>query len=139
MIDAILSRLERVKRTGRDSWIASCPAHEDHSPSMTLRALEDGRILCRCFAGCPFDSIAAAVGLDWDVWFPEKPIEHAKPLRRPFPAADVLKALSDEVLIVQVLGEDIAHGKAVATDDHARLLVAIERIRESRSAALGEC
>ena len=52
--------------------------------------LEDGRVLVHCFAGCGVSEILGAVGLDFDALFPPKPIDHAPPMRRPFPAADVL-------------------------------------------------
>jgi len=35
-IDHIVSRLERVRRTGPDSWVACCPAHEDRHPSLSV-------------------------------------------------------------------------------------------------------
>ena len=41
------------------SWLCRCPAHDDRSPSLSLRDGEDGRILMRCFAGCdPRDVLA---------------------------------------------------------------------------------
>lgn len=138
MIDAILSRLEKVKRTGRGSWLACCPAHEDRTPSLTLREADDGRILVHCFGGCSFESISSAVGVELDAWFPKKPLEHVRPERRPFPAADVLAALADEVLIVWVLAEDMAQGKPMSEEDRKRLNVAIGRIREAREVALGQ-
>ena len=35
-VDVVLSRLERVRRSG-GSWVARCPAHEDRSPSLSVR------------------------------------------------------------------------------------------------------
>ena len=40
--DALLSRLDSVKRTGPDRWIGRCPAHEDRSPRMAVCELDDG-------------------------------------------------------------------------------------------------
>jgi hypothetical protein len=45
---ALLDHLERVKQTGPGRWIARCPAHEDRSPSLSVRELEDGRLLRLC-------------------------------------------------------------------------------------------
>ncbi|MBI1778821.1 MAG: toprim domain-containing protein [Proteobacteria bacterium] len=39
------------KRTGND-WMARCPAHEDHTPSLSIRDAGDGRVLVHCHAGC---------------------------------------------------------------------------------------
>lgn len=138
MIDAILSRLEKVKRTGHGTWIAACPAHDDKHPSMTLRECEDGRILAHCHGGCSIEQIVSAVGLDWEAWFPEKPLEFAKPERRPFPAADVLAALVDESRIVAVAASNLRNGLTLTDADHERLMIAAERILEARSVSLGE-
>lgn len=46
---------------GRGSW--TCPAHEDRSPSLAVKAGNDGRVLVRCFAGCETPAVVAAVGL----------------------------------------------------------------------------
>jgi hypothetical protein len=51
-----------VKRTGPNNWLACCPAHEDKSPSFTLHANPDGRILANCFSGCSFPDIVRPSG-----------------------------------------------------------------------------
>lgn len=132
--DALLSRLEKVRRTGNGTWVACCPAHADRSPSLTVRELEDERVLVHCFAGCDVESVLGAVGLDFDALFPDKPIEHGKPLRRPFPAADVLEALALESQIVAISAADLARGADV---DRERLRVANARIQLGRDLALG--
>ena len=38
-------------RKSGDGWIARCPAHEDRSPSMSLREVS-GKVLVHCHAGC---------------------------------------------------------------------------------------
>ena len=32
--DTLLSRLDKVKLTGPDKWVARCPAHDDRGPSL---------------------------------------------------------------------------------------------------------
>lgn len=44
-------------------WIACCPAHDDRSPSLSIREGRDGRVLLKCFAGCSTGAIAEALGL----------------------------------------------------------------------------
>jgi putative DNA primase/helicase len=46
------------RRVGR-GWSARCPAHNDHTPSLSINEGNDGRVLVRCFAGC---SQAAVIG-----------------------------------------------------------------------------
>lgn len=133
-VENLLSRLAKVKPTGRGTWLGRCPAHEDGSPSMTVRECDDGRVLVHCFAGCSVYDIVGAVGMELSDLFPPKPIDHAKPIRRPFPAADVLEALSSESLAVLYFAKEVKAGHPI---DHPRLVKAIERIEAGRSLALG--
>jgi len=43
--ERLLAKLEGVRRTRVDRWIARRPAHDDRRPSLAIRELEDGRIL----------------------------------------------------------------------------------------------
>ena len=139
MIEDILSRLEKVRKTGAQNWIACCPSHSDRGPSLTLRAESDGRILVHCFAGCDFEEIVEAVGLGYEPWFPPKPSQQDRvgPVRRPFPAADVLEALSFECIVVAVHAADMATGKQLTDLEKARLWLAFERIEQGRQLANG--
>lgn len=137
MIEDILPRLDKVRQTGPNNWLACCPAHDDRSPSFTIHAADDGRIVCHCFGGCSFEEIVDAVGLGWDVWFPPKPIEHAEPVRRPFPAGDVLEALAFEATLVATAAANVARGVEMPYSDRARILTAQRRFEEGRRLALG--
>lgn len=48
-----------ARKTGT-GWIAKCPAHQDKSPSLSLRE-RDGRVLVHCHAGCPQADVIAAL------------------------------------------------------------------------------
>jgi hypothetical protein len=138
VIDDILPRLEKVKRTGKGNWLACCPAHEDRSPSLTIREEPDGRILVKCFAECAFEDIVNAVGLGWEPWFPPKQPEDFKPaVKRPFPAGDVLEALAAESLLVAVAACNLGNGFDLTNGDKERLILAMNRIDEGRRLALG--
>ena len=39
-------------RKAGTGWIARCPAHDDHNPSLSLSTEQDGKVLLRCHAGC---------------------------------------------------------------------------------------
>ena len=138
MIDDILARLDKVRRTGSDNWIACCPSHPDKSPSLTVKECSDGRILANCFAGCSIEQIVDAVGLGWEVWFPPKPVDYLAPVRRPYPAAAVLEAVQFECLVVATAACNVAQGVEMTDSDRERLLLAHDRISEARRLALGE-
>jgi len=61
-IDAILSRLQGVKKT-KDGYSALCPAHEDQRASLSVSIGSDGRGLVKCHAGCKTEDVMAAVGM----------------------------------------------------------------------------
>lgn len=60
----LLARLEGLRRTGTDRYMARCPAHGDRSPSLSVREDSDGLVLVKCFAGCDTRDVLAAVGLE---------------------------------------------------------------------------
>jgi putative DNA primase/helicase len=39
-------------RRGGGGWTATCPAHDDRNPSLSIRETPNGKILVRCHAGC---------------------------------------------------------------------------------------
>ncbi len=132
-VDLLISHLEKVRPTGRGSWIASCPAHADKSPSLTIRETDDGKVLLHCFAGCSVAEVLASVDLDFDALFPPRQ-HHGRPERRPFPAADVLRALAAEALFVASCGVSMLSGRFTSAD-RERLILAVSRIQSGVAAA----
>lgn len=135
-VDALLSRLEGVKRTGNGTWLAKCPAHPDKSPSLSLRDTDE-KVLIHCHAGCSVHEVVAAVGQELSDLFPPRPADPAyigKPERRPFPAADILRAVGFEALVVGCAASAMAAGKLLAAVDHDRLFVAVGRIQSALDA-----
>ena len=127
--DLLLQKLDGVKQTGTGRWLARCPAHADRHPSLSVRELDDGRVLVHDHAGCSAGDVLAAVGLGFEALFAERPGDHrVRPERRPFPAADVLRAVAREVLIVAVAASRIGNGGELAEDDRERLLLASSRL-----------
>ena len=72
VLSQIIERLDGVKPY-RKGYIALCPAHPDQDPSLSIDEGEDGRILLKCFAGCPTEEIVGAIGIEMADLFPEKP------------------------------------------------------------------
>lgn len=136
--ELLLSKLEKVRKTGPDTWTARCPAHDDKGPSLSIREVEvlgevEDKVLVRCFAGCSAHEIVAAVGLDLSDLFPPRK-NHGHPEKRPFPTADALRAIAFESLVVVAAAKRIISGEPLTDADYERLLTAVERINSGLSA-----
>ncbi len=59
-IEHVLARLPGVKPQA-GGWIARCPAHGDRNPSLSIREGDTGKVLLKCFAGCDYGRIIAAL------------------------------------------------------------------------------
>jgi hypothetical protein len=133
--DVLLKKLNGVKRTGADRWVARCPSHDDRRPSLGVRTLDDGRTLLICRAGCATAEVLAAVGLTFDALYPERAIEHRVPgEHQPLDAWNTLRSLPTELAIIIIYVSDVRAGRDISKADHVRFLTAVERIR--RAAAL---
>lgn len=137
-LDALLGRLEKVKQTGRDRWMACCPAHQDRHPSLSIAETHDGTILIHDFGGCPPGDVLAAVGMRLVDLFPNKASQHANRgslpdwKRRRFRAA-----LDRELLVIEIAQHDIATGRQLSAEDADRVALASERISKLRGALHG--
>lgn len=69
--DEFLGLLQNVRRTSR-GWSSRCPAHNDKSPSLSIREGDDRKILLRCFAGCSIDEICSALHIQKRDLFPHQ-------------------------------------------------------------------
>jgi hypothetical protein len=128
-LDTILSRLEKVKRTGHSSFMACCPAHKDRDPSLSITDNGDGRLLLKCFAGCETENVIGAIGLTWDDIMPER--QKFEPYVQPsvpkIMASDALRAVRFEAQIVLAGAYALRDGK-LPDEELKRLELAMERI-----------
>jgi len=127
--EMFLSRLSGVKNTGRDKWLAICPAHDDRSPSLSIKQIDE-RILIRCFAGCGYLDVLAAVGLDASALFPDKvsnPYEKKKPAPR-FSKAELFDLVVQEGGIVALAFNDLMLGLTLSDTDRERAIDAYNAI-----------
>ena len=138
-VDRLLDRLDNGRRTGPGRWIARCPAHEDHRPSLSVREGDDGRVLLYCFAGCGAIDVIEALGLDWSDLFPERLDTYPQTRRRrrrvalPIPARDALELVAQETLVVEIIARRLSDGEP-AEQHVADLRLAASRIAAIRSA-----
>ena len=135
IIDNLLSRLEKVRPSGPDNWMACCPAHEDNLASLSIRYASDGKTLIHCFAGCSVHEVVAAVGLEISDLFPPRQ-HHGKPERRPFPATDALRGIAFEALVVSAAASVLQAGHPFTPADRERLSTAATRIQSALSAVM---
>jgi len=131
--ERFITQLEGVKQTGKDQWIARCPAHDDKSPSLAIKQIDD-RILLHDFAGCSTYEIVSSIGLELSDLFPEKIHTGNKPVSRSFPAADILRCLTSEITFLIVCASDLAKEEKLKQEDKDRLLVSASRFRSALTA-----
>jgi hypothetical protein len=127
----LLSRLEGVKQTGKGKWQAKCPAHRDRSPSLSISELSDtGAVLVYCHAGCSFEKIIAAAGVDVAELFPAKiPVGKGHPpIRRPFIPADAFNTAIHEISVAWIIAADLRKKQTVSDRDFVRLSQAVRRL-----------
>ena len=135
--EQLLHRLDAVKETGARKWQARCPAHDDKSPSLSVKEINDGTLLLKCWAGCSASEIVSAVGLELSDLFPKQDnFDHThapKGQTRPWSALDVFRALMHEVTIVAVCAGRL-NSAGLSSDDAARLSLATQRLWAAGSA-----
>ena len=64
------SKLFKIKKTS-NGIEALCPAHDDKSPSLTASFTKD-KILFKCQAGCSFDKVVSALGMEETQFFAQE-------------------------------------------------------------------
>jgi len=122
-MNGLLNRLDAVKQTGARQWLARCPAHDDRSPSLTVKECDDGRTLLYCHAGCTAADVVAAVGLELKDLFPESTLPKVKRKEHSIRAShnELESALYHELLVLtQIVGirvgeRQMARNKAFRT------------------------
>lgn len=131
-IDVLLSRLDGVRQSKANNWMARCPAHNGDGRSLSVTYASDGRILIYCFAHeCDVSEVLGAVDMSVSDLFPDRLPEHRyAPMRHAVPAIDVLRVMRHELTTVAILMEDFEAGRLTlsALD---RGLVAAGRIRKA--------
>ena len=129
-IEILLSRLEKVKPHGNGKYLACCPAHNDKSPSLAIREIEDGRILIHCFSGCDVADIVAAVEMQLSDLMPDNPTykKGAKPPR--FNKYELFDRLAFETIILSLAIRQLLNGEPLNESDLYLVLQAEDTIND---------
>ena len=81
-IDLVLQRLRLhdcdLSLNG-EGYKCRCPAHDDNSPSLSVKEGDDGTVLVHCFAGCNATAVVHSIDLELKDLFPPKPESAPKP------------------------------------------------------------
>lgn len=62
-LQEFLGKLAYAKEAS-GQWMGRCPAHEDKTPSLSVKEGQDGAILVKCHGGCATEAVVAALGLE---------------------------------------------------------------------------
>ncbi|AHK80056.1 DNA primase [Ectothiorhodospira haloalkaliphila] len=138
-VENILARADGVKRSGPGRWMVRSPLIPDQKTgSVSVRELDNGRVLLHDFAGHDTTDILTAWGLEMGDLFPEAlaaPDSPHKPIRRPWLGRNALSALEHETWLVIGVLEDVAEGRTPPAEVMEYALTSACRLR----AALEVC
>jgi len=125
-VEQLLDRLDAVKQTGRDRYLARCPAHDDRTPSLSIRDLGE-TFLVKCWTGCGGVDVMEAVGLSAaDFW--EKPPEGTKRARPYITVTELAKVLDRECWITVMCAQKVLDDDDLTEDERTRLMTARRRM-----------
>lgn len=137
-IQDLLNTLQKVKKTGKDRWIALCPAHPDKRPSLTITEKSDGMVLIKCWSGCGAAEILDAVGLDYSALYPERTDDHrGRPVRKLWNPADLLQVMAFEATVARLCAARAERGEVLPEAERQRWITAIGRLNAAAEAANG--
>lgn len=117
-VEWVIQRFDKVRKAGKDSWTAVCPAHNDKSPSLSIRDTTE-KILIHCHAGCDPVAILGNVGLEMADLF------HTK---RVYQATGKSALAEIDALVVQIGDIDIKSGVKLSPEDKQRYRLALKRL-----------
>lgn len=132
-VENLLNNLRKVRKMGADRWQACCPAHDDKSPSVSIRELSDGAVLVHCFAGCSVHEIVAAAGLDIAELFPEKTEHYVPRQKMPFTHREAMAALVPEIFTIALIGRQMTSGIPNDEKTQQALILAVSRVSAAHS------
>lgn len=92
------------------------PCDKDRRASLSIREFDTGALGVHCFAGCPVESVVAALGLQLNDLFPPRPDAPGAGSageKRPYSVRELVEALDRELLVAWALLGDLAAGADV--------------------------
>jgi hypothetical protein len=125
----VLNRLDRPRQTGPGRWMTGCPICQSRQGRpVSVRELEDGRVLLHGFCGHSGIDIVQALGLQLQDLFPDGPRGSFPPARNRIPARDVLEAVAVELDCAAILLAEVVERRAINEEGWQRLALAAARV-----------
>jgi len=121
-IDTLVAKLDKVAPAGNNRWKGCCPAHEDKTPSLSIKSADDGRILLHCFGGCSVQDVCESLGVEVTDLFPDG--DGFRPLAKP------ANIPTDDTFYVALVKQKIKRGDRLTSDENRQFQAAF--IREKR-------
>ena len=119
--EMILMRLEGVRQRSAGQWSALCPAHDDKSPSLSVKEATDGRVLMHCYGGCHVRAVLDALGLDMEALFPPKPDSGPMQPRRLLTPSHAMDLIERELYIIAEAAGKMSRGSRLNAEQRERL------------------
>ena len=129
-LDLVLSRLEKVNSLGKGKYLAICPSHDDRSPSLAIKQVDD-RILIHCFAGCDTADVLQSMQLEFSDIMPNTAKGNFPREKSPFYSSDVLKTLREDMQILIACALHMSKGFKLCESDLRRLFLASSKIKHA--------
>lgn len=127
MIEPILQRLQGVRKTGTDQFIARCPAHEDKSPSLSVKDA-GGKVLIHCFGGCSTHEVVRSMGLELSCLFERTEKHRGRPLKQRTNYKELWIAARHSFFVILVVSEMLERGEKLNQEGQRQFNAAIARI-----------
>lgn len=131
-----IAAVERVtgrpaKRTGPNTFVAPCPAHDDNRPSLSIRVAGD-HVLIHCWAGCGAAEIVAALGLELRDLFEHRRTDTYIDARCPQlpPARELITLFEHDLSVIDIAGSMLQAGQRLTATDMDAFSNALADIRK---------
>ena len=134
-VDLLLPKLDLVKQSSSGKWRAKCPIHQDRnsrSRTLVITETDTGSVLIHCHAGCNFEEILSAVGLDASDLFPtDSYIQHTKHATKTQKnLRSIIERSRFAATLIEIGTRQVLRGEELSTDDLNTLAGAASDLQE---------
>lgn len=133
-VDKLLSRLNGVVEVTPERWKALCPAHNDKTPSLSIRLSDDDKVLIYCWSGCGSAAVIEAVGLEFSDLMPNGGYRKSGRINHWHTAREGFKAIRKDLTIVLMCADNIVNGIGVSKREVEYMWEAASRLRAASDA-----